>query len=752
MIAACGPGSARPTPGDGGLESDAGSTDTGSTFDGQQVTEGGQAADSATPTHATYDVVVVGAGTGGIAAAIQAARLKSKVALLEETENIGGQMTAAAVSNIDGAYDGGTGIYREFEDRVRAYYGDTARFPPHGKSIHTCYWNGTSTVCFEPVVGETILRKMLVEAGVDLLLTTTVVGALKSGGVVTGVKLQTGGQLHANVVIDATEYGDVIPLAGAAYRAGNSRSGALDLSACIQDLTYVASVKKYPNGLPAGFKISSPPPDYGSHKAKFAAYVTKNGMNSWDGWDKLAPPVTWRVHNAYRGLPDSDNPQSYTSLELDKITRTNVNWANDYPGSLPGALSVDYLEKPTIRKQTNCTAKLLTLNFIYYLQTELGETKWSVANDQGYDTNHHKANLCPNIPAALKPLEQHLPPMPYVRESRRIVAVKTLTAKEILRDKDAGWPPRPKVNFPTSVAVGDYGTDLHGCKDTPSLEADLGETSDDNHGGYGALFQIPFATLVPIAVDGLLAAEKNIGVSRLASGATRLQPVTMATGQAAGAIAALAVQGGVQPRQVRPIDVQGVLVNAGSDISVYSFSDVPRSSTLWPPVQLVSARKIMVGNGTQFDPNGTLDRSQAATVLANLLQLPTNSPPTSPTFNDVAPTHWAYARIEAVYKAGIASGCSAGPPKLFCPSDPTTRAMLATFMVRALGIDPNQAPMGQIFADVPPSHPLFEYVQLAADRGLFKGCSSSPKTFCPDAPTSRGDTARVVARVLPLMP
>ena len=52
----------------------------------------------------SYDVVIAGAGTGGFSAAIQAARLGAKVALIEETDWIGGQMAAAGVSTMDEAY------------------------------------------------------------------------------------------------------------------------------------------------------------------------------------------------------------------------------------------------------------------------------------------------------------------------------------------------------------------------------------------------------------------------------------------------------------------------------------------------------------------------------------------------------------------------------------------------------------------------------------------------------------------------
>lgn len=82
-----------------------------------------------------YDVVVAGAGTGGTSVPIQAARMGARVALLEETDWIGGQMAAAAVSTMDegNSLTPASGLYREFIARMNAYY--AAR----GKSVGTCY-------------------------------------------------------------------------------------------------------------------------------------------------------------------------------------------------------------------------------------------------------------------------------------------------------------------------------------------------------------------------------------------------------------------------------------------------------------------------------------------------------------------------------------------------------------------------------------------------------------------------------------
>src|SRR5262245_6853054 len=71
------------------------------------------------------EVLIAGGGTGGVAAALAAARKGRSVVLLEETDWIGGQMTAQGVSALDEHEHiesfGGTRSYYEFRNALRAH-------------------------------------------------------------------------------------------------------------------------------------------------------------------------------------------------------------------------------------------------------------------------------------------------------------------------------------------------------------------------------------------------------------------------------------------------------------------------------------------------------------------------------------------------------------------------------------------------------------------------------------------------------
>ncbi len=690
-----------------------------------------------------YDVAVVGAGTGGAAAAIQAARMGWKVALIEETDWIGGQMTAAGVANMDRGTEelDNSGIYGEFISKIKDYYHP---FPFNDKPLNVCYWSKNSQ-CFEPAVGQIVLKDMLRQAGVDIYLRKKAVSISKSGNTVIGVTTQDGTFYNSKVLIDATEYGDVIPLTGARYRVGNLTSdnpavSDPNTSVCIQDITYSAVVKKYPTGVPQNLRLSAAPPGYNeSVKQKFAEYVSKEGNHF--GYKQQGGynfPFIWSAHNGYRGFPDSSNPDNYqftswetnnTDLDSAKITKTGINLANDYP------VNIRFIQDNQYRKDQTCQAKLKTLQFLYYLQDPQGlnESSWAIADDQGYDSAYNnEENLCTSIPSEFKAIEKLMPVIPYVRESRRIIGLHTLTAGEIKR---VGVVPTPfvgRVLFASAVALGDYADDLHGCTENNDLEQDLENINDVPTSWTVGVFQIPFESFIPETIDGFVAAEKNISQTRLVNGATRLQPSTMLAGQAAGVIAGLSVQYNIQPRELNPFYVQDYLSRNHYRISQNSYSDMPATDIFWPSVQVVDANKFMQSvSAGLFGKSDNVTRRMIAGYIVNTFKLPVVSPAVTPVFADISRSDPDAGKIEAIYTANIVSGCSTNPRR-YCPDDFVTRAQMAVYLVQALGIVVPVPTGNPIFTDVPADYWAYKHIQFINTLGIASGCSSNPMKYCPD--------------------
>ncbi len=535
----------------------------------------------------SYDIIIAGGGMGGSAAAIQASRMGARVLIIEPTELLGGQATAAGVSTMDDMSRQDSGLYREFINKVKDYYAKMR------KSIATPYWKEHGRA-FEPLVGHKILAEMA--QSTDILYHAEVVDVktLNSSKIITVKTSRDIKTFTCKILIDATEYGDIIPLAGAKYRSGNSVSPEIDLDRMIQDITWTAIIRKYPNGVPVHLKPKNPLPDYERARKNYRAYVTADGFDFRNKYP-VKMPVNFISHNAYRAVPDSFTPGSYTGNRKDwrLISKAGVNWGNDYPGQYKwddrSGMPVLYLESKDFRANANKEALIKTLHFIYYAQNELKEN-WSV------DENEY--NFLPDeakdFPEEWQEIARHMPPIPYVRECRRIIGTYTLNSRAIHENSMSYREGRKNQEFPDAIAIGGYILDLHGGDDDDDIEASLGENQaairrDEPAGA----FQVPMRILIPSSVDNFIAAEKNLSMSRLASGALRLQPICMMTGQAAGALAAISVRENLQPRDVPSVKVQKVLLDSGVNLSLATYSDVDEKNKHFGSVQLATLHNLI---------------------------------------------------------------------------------------------------------------------------------------------------------------
>jgi len=183
------------------------------------------------------------------------------------------------------------------------------------------------------------------------------------------------------------------------------------------------------------------------------------------------------------------------------------------------------------RAQVVEQAKLRTLGYIYYLQTELGYANLGIADD-------------------VFPTPDRLPFYPYYREARRIAGRDTMTVEAALRPYDFDL-------YTRAVAVGDYPVDHHHNQNPRREEL--------SHLWFGKIpsFSVPLGVVIPVDTEDFLVADKAMSSSWEMNGGTRLQPVVMGVGQAAGALAALAVQSGRKPHEIPASEVQAILLDHG---------------------------------------------------------------------------------------------------------------------------------------------------------------------------------------------
>ena len=149
-------------------------------------------------TKTNYDIVVVGGGASGITAAIQSSRLGSKTLVIEKSDWLGGMITSAGVSALDGNYKMPSGFLKEFRDSLVSYYG----------SLDSLKTGWVSNVMFEPSVGNEILNKIASSEKNLKIIFNSKIDEIKNEKDKWHITLKSENKLNeiqAKILIDATE-------------------------------------------------------------------------------------------------------------------------------------------------------------------------------------------------------------------------------------------------------------------------------------------------------------------------------------------------------------------------------------------------------------------------------------------------------------------------------------------------------------------------------------------------------------------
>ncbi len=185
------------------------------------------------------DVLVIGGGPAGIAAAVASARQGAKAALLEQYSCVGGMATVGLVGPFMTAFDTAgreqivKGIFDELVNRMVDLGGaihpsEVAAGTDYVSFIHEAHHNATP---FDPEIMKYVAMEMLLEANVDVRLHTRLISAQTSGKnrIEHVVFYDKGGLALAKSVIyvDSTGDGDLAALAGNPFEKGRREDGKL---------------------------------------------------------------------------------------------------------------------------------------------------------------------------------------------------------------------------------------------------------------------------------------------------------------------------------------------------------------------------------------------------------------------------------------------------------------------------------------------------------------------------------------------
>lgn len=478
--------------------------------------------------------------------------------MTEETDWVGGQLTSQLVPPDEHPWieqTGCTQLYRDYRNAVRAYYQKHYPLTAAARAAtHLNPGNGSvSRIAHEPRVSLAVLEAMLLpylsSGQLTLLLRNRPVAADATGTQIRAVRvrdLDTGKErsIEASYFLDATEQGDLLPLAKVDYVTGaESRADTKEPTA--PEKAAPANLQAFTVCFVLGYREGE---DHTIEKPAqydfWRNYIPKL-TPAWPG--KLlslsySSPATLQPREldvnpgadstpgrplnlwVYRRIRDHRN---FTGIPHDS-SMSLINWPqNDYwLGNLHEVSEAEYAKHLEGGKQ-------LSLSLAYWLQTEAPRPD----GGQGWKGLELRKDASGTDDGMAK--------YPYIRESRRIRAEFTVTEEHVGAKARAASTGKSGAElsappFEDSVGIGSYRIDLH-----PS-------SGGDNYIDISSLpFQIPMGALIPRQMDNLLAAAKNLGVTHLTNGCYRLHPVEWNIGESAGYLASWCAQKGTTPRAVR---------------------------------------------------------------------------------------------------------------------------------------------------------------------------------------------------------
>ncbi len=504
------------------------------------------------------DVMVVGGGLGGVAAAWAIADAGFSVLLTEETDWLGGQMTVQGVPPDEHPWIemfGGTRRYRELRDSIRRFYRVNYPLRPQSLALPALNPGGgrVSSLCHEPQVGARVIdallephvqsgrlrilrehRPVAAETGPDDTIAAVVLSDERTGDLVTAT---------ATYFLDATETGDLLPLADIEHvtgfesrdDTGESLAPEVAQPLNMQAASWCFAVEHRPGE------------DHTIDRPSRYDYWRVAQPSYWPGrqfgWTVPHPHTGDPRTHEFKPNPDDEPFRIWADQSRDSgadelwTFRRMVARNHFLPGTYDSDVTlvnwpmIDYVDGPLfgegddLAARHSAGAKEMSNAFLYWIQIEAPRPD----GGNGYPG----LRLCPEVMGT----DDGFAKGPYIRESRRIVAERRVTAADLSVSERGS---RGAVSYEDSVGVGAYRIDLH-----PS-------TGGDNYIDIPAHpFEIPLGALLPVRVRNVVAAAKNIGTTHITNGCYRLHPVEWNIGESAGVLVSHCLSTGVAPHEVR---------------------------------------------------------------------------------------------------------------------------------------------------------------------------------------------------------
>lgn len=526
-----------------------------------------------------FDIVVYGGTSGGVVAAVQAARMGKKVALIHTGRHLGG-MTSGGLGSTDmGNRQAIGGIAREFYRRVKDYYtADSAWVQekrsdfvsgPERKKLRAD-WDQLiqepEWYLFEPHVAEQIYDRMVSEAGVEVYRGERLKwtgGVRKAGARILSIIMESGKTFEGEMFIDASYEGDLVAKAGVAYEVGReSQSEYGEVFAGYRpvftrdghqfqfDLDPYIREGKPSSGLLPGIEPPHEIPE-GTGDKRIQAYNFRLVLT-----DVAANRVAFTK-------PERYDPHRYELLLrymqaaerahdplwiLGEITHLMPNRKSD--SNNHGAFSTDLIGGNYAYPEGDyATRQRIYQDHVDYTKGLL----WFVLSDPRVP--EHARNEVSRWGWARDEFQDNgnFPHELYVREARRMLGEYVMTEHDATGERLA----------PDSVGLGSYPVDSHGTHRYVDAQGHV-----RNEGTLGGSVPRPY----PISYGALAPKREQatnllvpvcLSSSHAAYGSIRMEPVFMILGQSAATAAVLAMNGKTAVQDVSYVELRRRLLADG---------------------------------------------------------------------------------------------------------------------------------------------------------------------------------------------
>ena len=499
------------------------------------------------------DIVIYGGTSGGITAAIQAAREGRTAVLIEPTKFLGGLTTGGLGATDIGNKKAIGGISREFYTAIGTHYADEKKWIHQTREAYFSKRpNGNiadegTMWTFEPHVATAIYDRMLKAAGDKV----TVVygerldlkkGVIKDGTRIVKIVMESGREFTGKMFIDATYEGDLMAKAGVSYHVGREANATYGETLNGVQVAHAKShqfkvevdpyVKKGDpsSGLLPGIEKEIPGPD-GSGDRKIQAYnfrmCTTDVPENRRDWEKPAHYDERWYELALRNVEAGEDRISWAPTPMpNRKTDTNNNFAisTDFIGQNWDYADADYATRAKIWQAHEDWQKGLMWTYAYHPRVpekmRLAFQKLGLAKDEFNDNGNWPRQL-------------------YIREARRMIADYVMSEKncrrvEVIED---------------SVGMGAYTMDSHHIQRFVTKEGFVRNEGDIQVGSKP--YPVSYRSIRPKASECTnLLVPVCMSASHIAYGSIRMEPVFMVLGQSAATAAGLAIERGTSVQAV----------------------------------------------------------------------------------------------------------------------------------------------------------------------------------------------------------